>query len=257
MEHQMITQRFYQLLILVLLLSSVSGCKDLQPVLDKVKPLLEQHSGSSSNPSSAISIANMIDAIKQALAQGVGDSVNLLSSAQGFTLSDVYHIPLPQQLNKSADLLRKLGQGKYVDEFESRLNSAAEHAVAKAVPVFTSAIREMTVDDALNIMKGKDNAATLYFRSKTETVLRGKFLPIIKSATDQTGLTSSYKSLNKKVSSVAPFYSSKLVDIDEYVLGNAMDALFDRVAIEEKMIRENPAKRGTDLMKSVYGHFAK
>ena len=246
-----------KLLLLILLASTTSACKELEPVLDKIKPVLGQQAGVSTGQSTGMSTNNMIDAIKQALAQGVGDSVNLLSSAKGFSLSDVYHIPLPQQLDKSAKLLRKFGQGKYVDEFENRLNLAAEQSVAKAIPVFTRAIKQMSVDDALNIMKGKDDAATVYFKTKTETSLRSKFLPIIQSATDQTGLTNSYKSLNKKISSVAPFYSSKLVDIDDYVLDKAMDALFDRIAIEEKLIRDDPAKRGTELMKSVYGYFAK
>lgn len=250
----MTQKKLFNLLLVVIIATSVSACKELDPVLDQVKPLLGQQGGSTSK---GITTANMIEAIKQALAQGVGDSVNLLGSAKGFSLSDVYHIPLPQQLEKSADILRKFGQGKYVDEFESRLNLAAEQSVSKAIPVFTSAIKKMSVDDALNIMKGNDNAATLYFKDKTELTLRNKFLPIIQSATDQTGLTSSYKSLNKKISSVAPFYSNKLVDIDDYVLGKAMSALFDRIAIEEKMIRDDPAKRGTELMKSVYGYFAK
>ena len=250
----MIRINFSKLFLLILLSSSISACKELEPVIDQIKPILEQQGGSSST---GITTNNMIQAIKQALAQGVGDSVNLLGSSKGFSLSDVYHIPLPQQLDKSAKLLRQFGQGKYVDEFESRLNLAAEQSVAKAIPVFTRAIKQMSVDDALNIMKGSDDAATVYFKGKTGATLRTKFLPIIQSATDQTGLTSSYKSLNKKVSSVAPFYSSKLVDIDEYVLGNAMNALFDRIAIEEKLIRDDPAKRGTDLMKSVYGYFAK
>ncbi len=247
-----------KLLLLAVLISTVSACKELQPVLDKVKPMLEQHAGSSSTgQTSGITTNNMIDAIKQALSQGVSDSVDLLSSAKGFSLSDVYHIPLPEQLNKPAKLLRKLGQGKKVDEFESRLNMAAEQSVAKAIPVFTSAIKQMSVDDAMNIMKGSDDAATMYFKGKTEDTLRSKFLPIIKSATDQTGLTNSYKSLSQSISRYTPSYGSKLVDIDEYVLGNAMNALFDRIAIEEKLIRDDPAKRGTDLMKSVYGYFSK
>jgi hypothetical protein len=198
-----------------------------------------------------------VEAIKQALGQGVGDSINLLGSAQGFSLSDIYHISIPEQLEKPAGLLRKLGQGKQVDDFESRLNLAAEESVKKALPVFSAAISNMSVDDALSIMKGSENAATVYFKGKTEATLRSEFLPIIQEATGATGLTSSYKSLTSKISSVAPGYSDKLVDIDEYVLGNAMDALFDRVAQEEKMIRQDPAKRGTDLMKSVYGYFSK
>lgn len=243
-----------RVILLVVAMASLSACKELEPVIDQIKPILKEHTGGSS---SGITTANMVEAIKQALSQGVGDSVSLLGSAQGFSLSDVYHIPVPEQLDKTAELLRKFGQGKYVDDFESRLNLAAEQSVSQAVPVFTNAITEMSVDDALNIMQGSDNAATVYFKDKTESSLRTKFLPIIQAATDKTGLTSSYKTLNKKISSVAPFYSNKLVDIDEYVLGNAMNALFDRIAIEEKMIRQDPARRSTEIMKSVYGHFAK
>ncbi len=250
----MIKNRMSATVMVLTILISVSACKELEPVIDQIKPILKEQAGGSST---GITTANMIDAIKQALSQGVGDSVNLLGSAKGFSLSDVYHIPVPQQLDKPAELLKKFGQGKYVDEFENRLNTAAEQSVSKAIPVFTNAIKEMTVDDALNIMKGEDDAATTYFKSKTEATLRAKFLPIIKSATDKTGLTSSYKSLNQKISSVAPFYSNKMVDIDEYVLGNAMNALFDRISIEEKLIRDNPAKRTTELMKTVFGHFAK
>lgn len=248
------TRSLTRFLPVAVALALLSGCKELEPMLDKVKPLLEQRS---SEGSTGITTASVIDAIKQALAQGVGDSVNLLGSNRGFSLSDVYRISIPESLNKPADLLRKLGQGRQVDEFEDRLNLAAEQSVGKAIPVFTSAIKQMSVDDALNIMQGSDNAATVYFKSKTESSLRDQFMPIIRSATDQTGLTSSYKSLASNISKVAPSYGSQMVDIDEYVLGNAMDALFDRIAIEEKMIREQPAKRSTELMKSVYGHFSR
>ncbi len=237
----------------VLIISSLGACKELEPILDKVKPLIEQQTQGSDQFSSG----QIGEAIKQALAQGVGDSVDLLSRVNGFSLSDVYRIPLPQQLDKAADVLRKFGQGRQVDEFEQRLNLAAEQSVEKAVPVFTSAITAMTLDDAISIMKGTDNAATAYFKDKTDAILRSKFRPIIKAATDKTGLTSSYKSLTSKISTLAPAYSTQLVDIDDYVLNHAMDALFDRIAIEEKLIREQPAKRSTDLMKSVYGYFAR
>lgn len=245
---------FKAILIFVLISLLLSGCKELQPVVDKVKPYLEE---STSSSGSNISTQNMIDAIKQALSQGASDSVNLLGSARGFSLSDVYRIPLPSTLNKPAELLQKLGQGKKVDEFENRLNLAAEQSVQKAMPVFTTAIKQMSVEDAVKILQGPDNAATVYFKDKTDAKLRDQFLPIIHNATSQTGLTRSYKSLTETISSVAPMYSSRLVDIDDYVLNHAMDALFDRIAIEEKAIREDPAKRGTDLMKTVYGYFAK
>ena len=240
--------------LIILLTLSLSACKELQPVLDQVKPLLEQPSG---QDSSAFTTRQMVDAIKQALTQGVGDSVNLLGKARGFSMSDIYRIPIPAGLQKPAEVLRQLGQGKRVDEFEQRLNQAAEQSVAKAMPVFSEAVRSMSVGDALGIMQGAENSATIYFRDRTEVKLRSQFLPIIQSATAKTGLTSTYKSLSEKIATYVPQYKSKLVDIDNYVLDNAMDALFHRIAIEEKLIRENPAKRTTELMKSVFGHFSR
>jgi hypothetical protein len=242
--------------LLVLVALSLSACKELDPMMEKVKPVLDKYQGSNSTDK-GITSNDMVGAIKQALSQGVTDSVSLLGSAKGFSLSDVYHIPIPQELQKPADILRKFGQGKKVDEFESRLNLAAEESVKQAIPVFTSAIKKMSVKDALGIMKGKDDAATQYFKDKTSDTLRERFMPVIQKATGQTGLTSSYKSLVSKVSSFVPNFNEKAVDIDEYVLDNSMNALFDRIAIEEQQIRKDPAKRTTDLMKSVYGYFAK
>lgn len=243
----------YRFLFSALVISSLSACKELEPILGQVKPILKQQTGTST----AITTQQMIDAIKQALTQGVGDSVNMLGSDQGFSLSDLYHIAIPESLNKPATILRQLGQGKYVTEFEQRLNLAAEQSVSKAIPVFSAAIKGMSIADALNILKGNDNAATLYFKDKTTDKLRAEFLPIIRSATNKTGLTSTYKSVSDKISTYAPAYKSSLVDIDDYVLNKAMDALFDRVAIEEQLIREQPLKRSTELMKTVFGHFAK
>ena len=242
--------------LLLLIALSLSACKELDPMMEKVKPVLDKYQ-SKSSADKGITSGDMVAAIKQALAQGVDDSVSLLGSAKGFSLSDVYHIPIPQKLQKSADILRKFGQGKKVDEFENRLNLAAEESVKQAVPVFTSAIKSMSVQDALGIMKGADDAATQYFKQKTSAALRQKFMPVIQKATGETGLTSSYKSLVSKVSSFAPNFSEKAVDIDEYVLDHSMNALFDRIAIEEQQIRKDPAKRTTELMKSVYGYFAK
>ncbi len=238
---------------LVITFLSLTGCKELEPILDQVGPVLQQQGGQSS---SAFSTEQLVEAIKQALTQGVGDSVNQLGATNGFSLSKLYRIPIPDSLDKPASVLRQLGQGKRVDEFENRLNLAAEQSVARAMPIFSSAVRGMSVSDALGIMKGADNAATVYFRDRTESSLRAEFMPIIQKATGQSGLTSSYKELSNKIATYVPQYKSRLVDIDDYVLERATNSLFDRIAEEEKLIRQDPAKRTTQLMQSVFGHFA-
>jgi hypothetical protein len=47
------------------------------------------------------------------------------------------------------------------------INRGAEDAVAFAKPIFIDAIKEMTLTDALNIVKGSKDAATQYFKQKT------------------------------------------------------------------------------------------
>ena len=46
-------------------------------------------------------------------------------------------------------------------------------------------------------------------------------------------------------------------DLPSYVVGKAVDALFDQVAQEEANIRANAAARTTDILKRVFGWAAK
>lgn len=259
----------FNLAIIPLIVLSLTGCEELEPVLDQIKQSQISSDSSSSESSSAsssskssgsnalsnITTPQMVDAIKQALGKGVGDSIELLGKLNGFDAGQLYHIKLPEQLDKPASLLRKFGQGKKVDEVETRMNLAAKQAVSQAAPVFTEAIKDMSVQDAAGIMQGEDDAATAYFRRKTEDSLRSRFQPIISTATDETGLTSSLKSLNKSIKKISPSLNRYTVDIDKYVLDHSLNALFDRIAVEEKLIREQPLERTTDLLKTVYGYF--
>ena len=244
------TKKFLPLLVI---LPSLSACNSMAPIMETVQAIQAGSAGAGN----AMSSQNVATAIKQALGQGMGSAVNLLGNQGGFDPSALYRIPLPEQFNKPASLLRKFGMGSKVDEFEARLNNAAKSAVKQATPVFTQAVKDMTVSDAINIMKGEDNAATSYFREKTESSLRDKFSPIINKATNETGLTSYYKSLSSTVNTLSPSLKNATPDIDKYVLDNAMNALFSRVAVEEQQIRKDPVKRTTNLMKSVYGYFEK
>lgn len=242
------------LLPLLIILPALSACNSMAPILDSVKSYQDSLPDAGN---SMLSTQNVTTAIKQALDQGVGSAVNLLGHDGGFDPRSLYHIPLPEQFDKPASLLRQFGMGNKVDEFETRLNSAARLAVQQATPIFTQAVKDMTVSDALNIMKGADNAATVYFRDRTEASLRNKFSPIINQATDATGLTRYYKSLSATVNTLSPTFKNATPDIDNYVLDNAMNALFSRIAVEEQQIRKNPVKRTTEVMQSVYGYFEK
>ena len=51
------------------------------------------------------------------------------------------------------------------------LNEAAEKAATKAKPIFVSAIKQMTIKDAMNILMGEKDAATQYLDKTTRKQL--------------------------------------------------------------------------------------
>lgn len=205
------------------------------------------------NVAGALSETDIIDGLKQALTKGTNTAVSLLGRENGFLANPKVKIPMPKMLKKVEKGLRKIGQDKIADNFVETMNRAAEKAVPEAATIFADSVKEMSIADARDILQGEDDAATRYFRSHSSERLKGKFLPIVKQATDQAGVTSSYKKLTDNLGILSGFIDTDKLDIDNYITDKAMDGLFLMVAAEEKKIRENPVERTTDLLKKVFG----
>lgn len=208
----------------------------------------------------ALSQDQVVQGLKEALGKGVQQAISRLGHDGGFLTNLNVKIPMPERLRTVEKTLRLLKQDKLADDFVVTMNHAAEQAVPQAAGVFGDAIKGMSIEDAKSILTGTNNAATQYFRRTTETNLFSRFLPIVKQATDQTGVTSTYKKLMEKANAGSGFGSfgrsllqAESVDVDSYVTTQALDGLFKMVAEEEKRIRENPVARTTDLLQRVFG----
>lgn len=203
---------------------------------------------------SQLSQSEVAAGLKEALAQGVETAINSLGRTDGFLGNDLVRIPMPEYLNTLAQGVRAIGGDAYVDEFITTMNRAAEKAVPAAAEIFANAIRQMSMDDAKQILAGPDDAATQYFQRVAGPELVERFRPIVGNATESVGVTSAYKGM---VSQAGPMLSMlgqpDAPDLDGYVTTNAVDGLFTVIAQQEKQIRENPVARTTDLLKKVFG----
>jgi len=199
-----------------------------------------------------LSNAEVVSGLKQALKKGTSFAVDNLSSEGGFLNQPDVKIPIPASLKPIASSLEMIGQNSLVENFQTTLNKAAEQAVPEAAAIFADTIQNMSIEEAANILKGPENAATEYFKKRSSEQLLEKFLPIVKQATNNAGVTASYKQLIAHTGSFGNFISSQSPDIDNFVAQKAVDALFLRIAEQEKLIRENPAARTTDLLKKVF-----
>src|SRR6476620_4693856 len=203
--------------------------------------------------STTITQAEAAQGIRDALDQGVGRGINLLNKEDGFFGNQAYKLLLPQEAVKIENTLRQIGMGSLVDRAILQINRSAEDAVGYARPIFADAIREMTIADALSILRGGKDAATNYFRQKTTDKLIAAFTPVIKSSLDKFSATKYYGDMVSTYNNFPTTLNKLNPDLTSYVAGRAVDALFDQIAQEEANIRTNAAARTTDILKRVFG----
>lgn len=201
---------------------------------------------------SALSNDKIASGLKEALQVGTGNAVKATGKEDGYFKHAVIKILMPEKMRTLEKGLRAAGQGPKVDEFILSMNRAAEKSAPLAKNIFWGAIKEMSFEDAKKILSGNETAATDYFKTKTTVKLTEAFAPIVKKATDETGVTRQYKDLAAQARSI-PFLRMQPVDIDQYIVGKALDGLFYMVGEEEKKIRKDPAARVTSLLRDVFG----
>ena len=189
--------------------------------------------------------------LKDVLTQGAANAVATLGKQDGFLGNPKVKIPLPGPLAKGEKLMRTLGMGKQADDLVTAMNHAAEEAVPEAKTLLTDAVKKMSVQDAKGILTGGEDSATKYFRSKTETALRDKFLPIVTKTTSKVGLAQQYNEFAGKAAHTGLMKGDN-TKVENYVTQKALDGLFLMMAEEEKKIRQNPVQAGTDIAKKIF-----
>ena len=207
--------------------------------------------------STTITQAEAAQGIREALDQGVGRGISLLNKEDGFFGNQAYKLFLPREAVKIENTLRQIGMGSLVDKAILQINRSAEDAVGYARPIFLDAIKQMTIADAINIIKGPKDAATQYFREKTTSKLIAAFTPIIKGSLDKFSATKYYGDMISTYNNFPTTMNKLNPDLPSYVVDKAVSALFDQVAQEEANIRANPVARTTDILKKVFGWAAR
>lgn len=193
----------------------------------------------------------IVAGLKQALEVGTKNSVNLTSQKGGFSDNPLIRINSPKELDKLVGTLNKLGMSRYVSNFETQMNRAAENASAEAKQVFFNSISKMSLRDGLNILQGPDDAATQFFRTTSTSELTAKFKPIITRSMSKIGFYDDYKNLLKSYDAI-PFTNKPDLNIENYLLQQTLDGLFTMIAKEELKIRKDPAARVTELLRRVF-----
>jgi hypothetical protein len=194
-----------------------------------------------------------IDAgLREALQVGTERVVGQLGKTNGFYGDPTIHIPLPDKLAAARTMFGRIGMAGVFNDLELRLNRAAETATPKAKALFWQAIREMTIQDVQAIFRGPEDAATRYFERKMTPELAAAMRPVVDQSLDEVGAVRIYNQTVSQINAI-PYAPEIKTDLTGYVVERGMAGIFNYLAQEEAAIRQNPAKRTTELLKRVFG----
>lgn len=230
-------------LYFVLMSLLVMSCSSQAQILQKAKGLL--------GGDAAFTKEEAANALKQALEQGTVKGVSVVSQVDGYLKNPEIKIPFPPEAENVEQKLRAIGLGNQVDEAVESLNRAAEDAASEAKDIFITAIKALTIQDAINIVKGEQDAATRFLERTTTAELTAKFSPIINSSLQKVNATKYWGDVMGTYNKI-PFVKKVETDLTAYVTQKAIDGLFVMIANEELNIRQNPAARTTELLKRVF-----
>ena len=203
-------------------------------------------------PGMALSNDKIAGGLKEALTKSTGTAVASTGRVDGYFKNQAIKILLPSQLQTVGKGMRMMGMGAQLDELELSMNRAAEQAAPAAKQIFINAITKMTFDDAKKILSGGDTAATDYFKKTSTTELTQAFTPIVHQSMENVGVIKQFNAIAQN-SMAGPLLGGQSFNLDNYVVGKALDGLFYELGQEEKQIRTNPAAQTTALLKEVFG----
>jgi hypothetical protein len=190
--------------------------------------------------------------LREALTVGTGAVIARLGRTDGYFADGKVRIPLPSPFSGIQRSLKRVGLSAPLDDLQLRINRGAETAAPRAKDLFLSAIRSITIDDAVSILRGGDTAATSFLRQRTEPDLTRLFQPLLVQALDGSGAMASFESAVNR-------YGRGLVTGDlrgqlaSFATEKALNGVFLYLADEEKAIRQDPVRRSSDILRRVFG----
>lgn len=199
-----------------------------------------------------LSTAQIGEGLKQALYQGAEKAVREFSQDPSF-LTQGNDVKIPPE---AVEVIRTLSSvpvvNEYVSRFTDKVTEATTDAVEASLPIFRSAITELTFADAYDIlMRGEKDAATRYLEGKTYNPLYQEFSAITQQNLQSVGALDEWGKI-AEIYNKLPFKEKVNPDFNGFISDLALRSIFTRIEQEEQGIRENVALRTTDLMRKVF-----
>ncbi len=204
-----------------------------------------------------LSAADAALGIRAALDNGIGNALVNLGRVGGYFDNPTVRIPLPNSLQQLQNQLAPFGADRLLVELSEQLNRGAEAAAPVARDIFVDAVRGLTIQDALGIIRGPEDAATQYLQQRTTASLTNLFSPIMEDALRGTGALQIVDQIDGQLGVVGQIAGISGDGLKRDLIGHGVEyglsGVFHFIAEEEAEIRRNPAARTSEILRRVFG----
>jgi hypothetical protein len=193
-------------------------------------------------------LVNLEPAIRRLLTLSSQRAFARLLADEGFFRDDIARIQPPPQLGGSsvtAALAVALGTRAVQDRLLRVVNSAAVEGAKRAAPAVYDSIRDMTITNALSIVRGGPTAATDYLARSTGERIFDAIFPGVGEA-----LRLAENGVIQRVLQVATGINFPGLQAD--VTRKTAAALYRAIGREEAAIRTDPASAGDPVLAAMF-----
>ncbi len=189
---------------------------------------------------------SMTEAIRRLLTISSQRAFAKLTAPGGFWDSEVARFDLPELFSGSGGTLRSLlTSGVFKSQLQKQLNLVAEKGAERAAPVVYEAVRNISIADAVGIVRGGSTAATTYLRGQMGSGLINAMIPGLSDALR----VSSDPVLGQAIRALSG------VDIGgaaQAIAIRADNSIWYQIGAEEGDIRANPQATNDPLLIGVF-----
>ena len=189
---------------------------------------------------------SLTEAIRRLLSLSSQQAFATLLQPGGFYDSQVARIALPQQFASSGGLLGQVLTSSAVrTQLQRSLNGFAEDGARRAAPVVTNAIQNMSITDALSIVRGGPTAATGALEGQIGTGVLSAMSPAVGDAIR----LANNAVVSRAVQAVSGYDMGALAND---VTTGAARGIWNAIGAEETKIRANPRATNDPLLMAVF-----
>lgn len=192
---------------------------------------------------------DLTEAIRRVLTLSSQRAFARLLAEDGYYNDQLARIELPDQLGgagSSSVLAALLGTSAVRNQLLGILNDAAAEGAERAAPLVTDAIRNFSVADALSIIRGGGNAATLALRGQIGDALLPAMFPEVGRA-----LSVAENPIVGRVLQAAT--GIDITGLRDNVTRQAVDGIYAAMGREEEAIRANPRATNDPVIIGAFG----